>query len=139
MAQRDKWSNEGISQLYNNIKNFGVNKIIFIGQSPEWNAFLPNIIMRTSVGKIPRHSLKGLNLKTIEDNKKIKLDFELNNTSSSKQFINLIDLFCNDDGCMIYLDQDIKSGITTFDNNHLSPIASDYLAKILLVNAVISK
>ena len=139
LAQRDKWSNEGISQLYNNIKNFGVNKIIFIGQSPEWNAFLPNIIMRTSVGKIPRHSLKGLNLKTIEDNKKIKLDFELNNTSSSKQFINLIDLFCNDDGCMIYLDQDIKSGITTFDNNHLSPIASDYLAKILLVNAVISK
>ena len=95
--------------------------------------------MRTSVGKIPRHSLRGLNLKTIEDNKKIKLDFELNNTSSSKQFINLIDLFCNDDGCMIYLDQDIKSGITTFDNNHLSPIASDYLAKILLVNAVISK
>ena len=94
--------------------------------------------MRTSIDKIPRYTQKGLNLKTIEDNKKIKLDFELNNTSSSKQFINLIDLFCNDDGCMIYLDQDIKSGLTSFDNNHLSPIASDYLAKNKLVNTIIS-
>ena len=138
LAQRDKWSNEDLDQLYKNIKNIGVNKIIFIGQSPEWNAFLPNIIMRTSIDKIPRYTHKGLNLKTIEDNKKVKLAFELGNSDSSRKFIDLIELFCNHDGCMIYLDQDIKSGLTSFDNNHLSPIASDYLAKNKLVNTIIS-
>ena len=138
LAQRDKWSNQDVDQLYKNIKNIGVNKIIFIGQSPEWNAFLPNIIMRTSIDKIPRYTQKGLNLKTIEDNKKVKLAFELGNSDSSRKFIDLIELFSF---LFLFISQPnihIKSGLTSFDNNHLSPIASDYLAKNKLVNTIIS-
>ena len=51
-------------------------------------------------------------------------------------FVNLIDFFCNKDGCLTYVGDDKKTGITSFDYGHLTPIASDYLAKNLLVDVI---
>jgi hypothetical protein len=54
-------------------------------------------------------------------------------------FVDLIDLFCNTDGCLVYLGKDPVSGMTYFDSHHLSPVASDYLAKNSLVKAILGK
>ena len=53
--------------------------------------------------------------------------------------MDLIDLFCNEDGCLVYLGNDPVSGMTYFDSHHLSPVASDYLAKNSLVKAILGK
>lgn len=44
--------------------------------------------------------------------------------------------FCNSEGCLTYIGSDRAEGITSFDVGHLTPIASDYLAKNLLVKLV---
>jgi hypothetical protein len=49
------------------------------------------------------------------------------------QYVSMIDLLCTDKGCRTYLGSDRKTGMTTFDNSHLSPVASIYTAQTTLV------
>ncbi|WP_316190124.1 MULTISPECIES: acyltransferase [unclassified Bradyrhizobium] len=46
--------------------------------------------------------------------------------------------FCNSDGCLTYLGDDRRTGLITFDNSHLHPFASVYLAQKQLVPLIIS-
>ena len=45
--------------------------------------------------------------------------------------------FCNDEGCLVYLGDDRTAGLTSNDDGHLLPVASDYLAKKVLVPLVV--
>ena len=130
LAQRDQWKPSTTDHLYEKLQKMGVKKVLYLGKSPEWTAKLPKILARKSWHDIPRYSKAGLDLKSIEQNK-----FAMENFKSTveKKYINLIDLLCNASGCLIYLGADMHSGITSYDTNHLSPIASDYVAKELLI------
>jgi peptidoglycan/LPS O-acetylase OafA/YrhL len=57
--------------------------------------------------------------------------------TDTELFANLIDTLCNQDGCLTYIGDDKKTGITFLDGAHLTPIASDYVAKNLLVNLIV--
>jgi hypothetical protein len=59
------------------------------------------------------------------------------NASPNSQFIDLKEYFCNERGCLVYLGDDPKIGLTSLDGNHLSPIASDDVAKNLLLPMMI--
>ena len=50
-----------------------------------------------------------------------------------------MNLFCNQDGCLVYLGDDKMAGLTSFDYAHLMPVASDYLAKNLLVPLIVGQ
>ena len=52
-------------------------------------------------------------------------------------YADLIETFCNADGCLVFIGDDEKNGITSYDDAHLTPIASDYLAKSLLVSLIV--
>jgi len=54
-----------------------------------------------------------------------------------QQFVNVMDVFCNSDGCLTYLGDDIKQGVTTWDYGHLTPVASDYLARQILIDKIV--
>jgi hypothetical protein len=54
----------------------------------------------------------------------------------SIEFIDVIETFCTADGCMVYIGDDVKTGITYYDSHHLSPTASDYLAKEKLIQSI---
>ena len=57
--------------------------------------------------------------------------------SESLIFADLINFFCNNEGCLTRVGNDKARDITTWDYGHLTPVASDFLAKNLLVKIVL--
>ena len=43
--------------------------------------------------------------------------------------VNVIEILCDDNGCIVYFGDDVKNGITTWDYGHLTPVASEYIAE----------
>lgn len=136
LAQRDSWSDVQVKKIIAFLKSNGVGRIIFIGKSPEWNADLPKILMRKMQINSPRYSWLGVNQEAIASNKNIK---EVFTKIDGAKFIDVIDLFCNGDGCMVYLGEFPDLGITSFDTNHLTPRSSRYLADQLLIPLITSE
>lgn len=130
LAQRDAWDPLKADILFNELVKMGVKKVLYLGKSPEWTAKLPKIVMRRGWHRIDRYSRVDLNLENLELNAIAKKQFKPN---SQKQYIDLIGLFCREDGCMVFLGDDVYTGLTSFDTNHLSPMASEFAAKELLV------
>jgi hypothetical protein len=82
----------------------------------------------------PRRTFVGINTKLLSKNAILQEQFKATDT---KIFANLIDFFCNQEGCLTYLGEDKKTGMITFDRGHLTPVASDYLAEYLLVDLIV--
>ncbi len=114
----------------NKLKAWGVNKIIFTGPTPHWTTELPKIIVRKLWRPTPRRTYIGVNHRVLEQNLYLQKNFQ---SSGSKVYANIINLFCDHEGCLTYLGEDKQTGLTAFDEGHLTPIASDYVAKNLLV------
>lgn len=130
LAQRDQWKTESVDYLYKNIKAAGVKKILYLGKSPEWTANLSKIVARGDWLGLSKYSKAGLNLNALDLDEIARKEFR---GSKDKIYLNLIQLFCTDDGCLVYLGDDAKTGITSFDTNHLSPKASSFAVKELVL------
>jgi hypothetical protein len=52
--------------------------------------------------------------------------------------LNTSSIFCDQQGCLVYLGDSLEKGITSLDRFHLSAVAADYFAKTLLVPQIIS-
>lgn len=115
------------------LKGLGVKKIIFMGPSPHWTTNLPKIIVRKLWENTPRRTYIGIDHQVLKANIELQKNFK---NSETRIYVNIIDLFCDQEGCLTYIGEDKKTGITTWDYGHLSPIASNYLAKNLLVNII---
>lgn len=137
LAQSTAWNAAEVDLLTATLKDLGIKKIIFVGQSPEWSDALPTLMMRKQVVGIPRNTKGGLVAETIAANERTKKLFS--SLTSGVVFVDLIGLFCGADGCLVYVGDDPISGISYFDSHHLSPVASDYLAKKSLINAILGK
>jgi hypothetical protein len=46
-------------------------------------------------------------------------------------------VFCNRAGCLTYVGDDRRAGLTSGDGSHLRPAASDYLARQVLARLVV--
>jgi hypothetical protein len=123
-----------MQRTYDQLKAVGVKRVIFTGPTPHWNIELPKTIVKSLWIKTPRYTLTGVDHSVIENNRLIKSQIP-----SGAIFADIISVFCNDDGCITYLGDDIKTGITSWDYGHLTPIASDLLAKKLLVDLVVGQ
>lgn len=117
------------------LKSMGVKKIIFTGPSPHWSPVLPRLVVRKLWNNTDKRTFIGIDKKAINLNNQIKSGFTKQNGVS---FISLIDFFCNSDGCLTHIGSDKKLGITSWDYGHLTPIASDLLAKEVLIEEIIS-
>jgi hypothetical protein len=51
-------------------------------------------------------------------------------------FVDIVGAFCNAEGCITCLGDDRKTELTSMDDAHLLPIASDFLARELLSRMV---
>jgi len=124
---------ENFNQITEKLKNFGVKKIIFTGPTPHWTSDLPKIILTKLWINTPTRTYKGIDKEILAQNALLQSNFKQTDTAI---FVNLIDFFCNTDGCLTYIGDDKKMGVTTWDSGHLTPVASDYLAKNLLVDVI---
>jgi hypothetical protein len=133
-AQITGYSIDSFNRIAKKLKELGVKKIIFMGSVPIWTSDLPKIILKKLWINTPRRTYVGIDKKVLADNAILQEQFKQTDTEI---FVNLSDSFCNKDGCLTYIGDDKKTGITTFDTSHLAPIASDYLAKKLLVDLIV--
>jgi peptidoglycan/LPS O-acetylase OafA/YrhL len=120
--------------LAEQLREIGIPRIIFTGPVPHWNQDLPRIILRRLWENTPQRTFVGLNMEVLIDNQILKKNF---NGSASVLFADLMAPFCDASGCLTYLGIDKMTGLTSSDYGHLTPIASDYLAKQMLAKMVL--
>ena len=73
---------------------------------------------------VPKKLIRFINHELIETNKELRVEFS---SDPEVSFIDIIDLFCDQNGCLVYLGDDVKAGITSYDYGHFTPIASEYV------------
>jgi peptidoglycan/LPS O-acetylase OafA/YrhL len=129
VAQSAIFSPEWAAATAAKLKRFGAGKIVFVGPVPRWSADLPKLVARGSWPPA-RRTFIGVDRGALVSNAKLQRDLE---TGTALRFANAIDALCNDDGCLVYFGDDVARGIASWDDGHLTPIASDYLARTLLV------
>jgi peptidoglycan/LPS O-acetylase OafA/YrhL len=124
---------EGMQQIGERLHAMGVPKVVFTGPDPHWTDNLPNLMMTGLWLTKPRRTFYGVDRELMAKNAALQAGFP---TSERMVFVNLMDFFCNQDGCMTYLGDDPKTGITSYDYGHLMPQASDLLGKQLLAKVI---
>ena len=132
LAQRMGHDVENYKHLISALKSIGVDKIILMGPSPQWSIDLHKILI-TDIDNIPKKLSRLRDSQVIETNEQLRIHFS---SVPKVKFVNIIDLFCDEEGCLVYLGDDIEQGITTHDYGHLTPIASEYVAEKLKASLV---
>ncbi len=135
IAQSNNHSFQTMSDLSKKLNAFGVKKIVFVGPTPQWNTDLPKIIARRLWKTKEQRTQLGINRDIISSNK--QLSSKLSSLANTK-YIDIINLLCNLEGCLTYTGDDIYESLTTWDYGHLTPSASKYLARQLLVDEITS-
>jgi peptidoglycan/LPS O-acetylase OafA/YrhL len=124
-----------MQQIENVTKRLGAKRTLFLGPVLHWKGSLTNIVMRKLWVNTPERTFVGVDNDFVSQNLQIKQAFL---KAHKNNYLDAIAVFCNHAGCLTRIGDDRKSQITTYDYGHLTPIASDYLAKNLLRNAVIN-
>lgn len=125
LAQRMNHNIANHKELISSIKRAGVSNIILVGPVPQWTKDLHDILVH-DLDNVPKKLLKFINHDIIETNEELSVEFS---SYPGVGFIDIIDLFCDQNGCLVYIGDDVKVGITTYDYGHLTPIASEYVAE----------
>jgi peptidoglycan/LPS O-acetylase OafA/YrhL len=115
------------------LSGLGVTRTLFLGPTPRWRTGLPTIVARRLWPDTPRRTRIGLDpsLNRLNDT----LD-EYFTTSETMAFVDVMGVFCTEAGCLTYVGDDRRAGLTSGDGNHLRPAASDHLARQLLARLV---
>ena len=124
------------AEIADKLRSLGVKKILFIGPTPRWSSDLPTLLARKLWVTKPRRTFLGVDMNMLDKNRDLAGKFKPDDV---QQFVNVMDVFCNQDGCLTYLGDDIMRGVTTWDYGHLTPIASDYLARNILIEKIVGK
>lgn len=115
------------------MNRLGVTRTLIMGPTPRWRTGLPTIVARRLWHDTPRHTLVGFDPSLDGLNNTLA---EHLTTSEQMAFVDIMDLFCGPPGCLTYVGDDRRSGLTSADGNHLRPAASDYLARQRLARMI---
>jgi len=114
----------------------GAGRIIFVGPSPHWSMDLPKIVQQRLWGAVPKKTRVGLDQSVIDLDSRLKTSFP---TTERHRYVSVIDELCNQEGCDVYFGDDVKTGISSWDYGHLTPIASEEFARRRLAREIIGK
>jgi peptidoglycan/LPS O-acetylase OafA/YrhL len=109
----------------------GVRKVVLIGPAPQWLPSLPSIIVKNALGTEVTYVSVGLDPTVIETDSILQRRY---GQSDELTYVSLIDLLCQPEGCMARLEAPGPMNLTAFDYGHLTPDASTYVARRLIVN-----
>lgn len=135
ISQNSSLNQQNINLISQRLHDLGVKKVIYVDKPPMWKSDLPKLIFRK---KIDAHAVRNssqlepsvMNQVTSDGNLKVP---------NQDLYINTAKYFCNTDGCLIQVGQSLEKSITAIDKEHLTPAASDYFAKTVLVDAITRK
>ncbi len=120
---------EYLRQVSREIRQLGVKRVIVLGLVPHWEPVLFKVVMQHYWELTPSRISTHLDQHALDIDKAFRSELQANEPF---EYQNLFDFFCNAEGCLIYLDRNRREGLVSFDNAHLRPRASLYLAEHLL-------
>jgi peptidoglycan/LPS O-acetylase OafA/YrhL len=133
VAQSVEHDAANMNKIASKLESLGVEKVIFMGSSPRWTDYLPRILLRQLWPELPERTFVGVDREVINKNIVLKRNF---NYSKKQTFIDVIGLFCNEQGCLTRIGKDKNNDLTSWDLGHLTQTASDFLAKKILAEVV---
>lgn len=136
IAQSSGHNLENMKEIALKLNQTGIQKILFLGPAPKWTSELPKLFARSLWVSKSQRTYLNVNTDVIRLDAQLKKSFH--SMPKNTQYISVIDLFCDPDGCLTYTGEDIRDTLTTWDDSHLTPSASVYLAEKLLVNRIIN-
>ena len=116
----------------NQILNFTENKnakVVIIGQFPQWNNNLPNVL----AGQIyTKKKLQDFNSENL-DTQTFLIESYLEKWANENEikYISILDKLCSDNQCRQIIEIDNIKYSTSFDSIHLSKEVSTYISKII--------
>jgi peptidoglycan/LPS O-acetylase OafA/YrhL len=124
-----------LPQLAAALASYGVKHVIVMGPVPRWETRLNQIILRKYWNATPTY-IKDDVIKDVLDSD-LALKAKYGKGEGGFQYVSIVDLMCGEQGCRTYIGADRKIGITTFDNSHLTPATSVYVAQTTLVPLIL--
>jgi peptidoglycan/LPS O-acetylase OafA/YrhL len=123
-------------EIAQTLKSYGVKRVIVLGTVPHWTRYLYKIVMRSYWPDVPRRLKAGVNTDIAAFDAKVRSQL-----GSNEPFIyaSVFDAFCNVEGCLTYLGDNVQRGLVTFDYAHLRPAASLFVAETLIVPLIVDR
>jgi hypothetical protein len=125
----NSFETEYLRKVSREIRQLGVKRVIILGLVPHWDPYLFKVVMQYYWEFTPKRISAHLDQHALEIDKAFRNELQANEPFEYKS---LFDFFCNGEGCLIYLGGNRREGLVSFDNAHLRPLASLYLAEHLL-------
>ena len=124
---------ENMRAIADALRGMGAKRVVFTGPTPHWTTDLPDFIARDLWTDTSQRSLRGLDQNIMQADARLKSE-----TANDPAFtyVSIIEAFCDATGCLTFLGDDRKTGITSADYGHLTPLASEYLAEKTLAQIV---
>ncbi|MDI1310114.1 MAG: acyltransferase family protein [Methylotenera sp.] len=126
LAQRHGHENNHWVETITALKSYGVQKIIIVGPVPDWQQYLYRYFARHLWERKPSRTKENLAPEVFNTDLKMKA---LIPTEKSVVYISMLDILCNNQGCLTYLGSDYKNSLVTWDYGHLTLPASEYVAR----------
>jgi peptidoglycan/LPS O-acetylase OafA/YrhL len=134
VARQNNQSVEQFSHIGRKLAALGVPRTLVAGPTPHWMAGLPKIVARKLWHDKPQRTFVSFDFAARDLNERLKAGLP---DTGALALIDIMDLFCDTAGCLTYIGDDIRTGLTSVDDAHLLPIASDYLARKLLARMIV--
>jgi len=119
-----------MKEIARTLRGDGVGKVLFMGPAPHWTYDLPAIVAFRLMLDPPKKTQFGLDPEFLAADKKLKRAVA---DMPGAVYVSLTDFLCDDAGCAVYLGDDVQAGLTSWDSGHLTIVASEAVAKALLV------
>ena len=133
VAQAQAHKSAELKAIGARLRSAGVERVIFPGPAPRWDVDLYKIILKKLWIDTPERTWSGIDHRVRLVNERLKKEF-----SAEKNFVyvDLYRVFCNESGCLTRIGSDRQRDIASWDVSHLTPVASDDLAKNYLTDLV---
>lgn len=111
------------------LKRLGVQHVVIVGPVPQWPSYLYKLVARKLWYSEENRTNSGLS------SVPFKSDIDLENRYGDGRYLtyfSAIRVFCDSNGCLMFIGDRRPENLVTYDYGHLTPIASEYLARSLV-------
>ena len=133
IAQADGHDKTPIEAIAARLRQAGVQRVVFVGPTPHWTISLPDIIVRRAWPDPPPRLHAGLDRRFIELDARLQVRL---NEHPDVSYFSVLDEMCNAEGCLVHVGGALREGLAFYDKSHLTPAASEWLARSRLAAEV---
>ena len=124
IAQRQGHSTKNWDAIAEQLRSFGVRKVILFGPIPTWSPSLPLQIAQNHWFDRTEYMTDGLEKRALVDDRKLK---SLYQNSASIEYVSMVDALCKGSDCLTVVPGSVD--LVVIDDGHLSSGGSLYAVK----------